>query len=140
MTMALAVGCKSKVVYSEFSNMPLAGWHQDSVLTFDVAIEDSIATYDIIAVVRHTYQYPYQNIWLYCNADTVGEMMAGVRGEWLGSGWGDHYERSIILEHDKRFAHSGVHTFALRHGMRREVLEGVKEVGLVVEKADHGKE
>ena len=37
----------------------------DSLAQFDYLIEDTMADYQMLIYVRHTEQYPYQNMWLF---------------------------------------------------------------------------
>lgn len=138
--LALLSACGNRVVYTEFYSMPIDGWHQDSTLTFTTEIADSTTCYDIQLVVRHTTQYPYQNLWLFVDEyagnmlilqDTIEAMLADDYGRWLGTGI-HRYELPLLYDEQHRFAQSGEHTFAIRQGMRTEWLKGITEVGLVV--------
>ena len=84
--------------------MPVSGWHQDSVLHYVVPVSDTLSTYDILLSVRHTTQYPYQNLWMFITewqdsacllSDTIECYLADDRGRWLGSGI-NTYEMPLI--------------------------------------------
>ena len=133
-------GCSSKTAYSRYLNIPSDGWQQDSVLTYDVAITDSLATYSVVLSLRHTPAYPYQNIWFFVQNETSGQTdtleyyLADQRGRWLGNGFGDRKEMPCLLYEHVRFPKGGIYRYAVRQGMRQEWLRGVTEVGLIVEK------
>lgn len=131
--------CAKKTVYSEVYTLPCDGWHEDSVLTYSVEIEDTTAGYDVLLYVRHTQQYPYQNMWLFVGGDTIEFYLADQRGRWLGNGWGDLREMPVIYQHNMRFPRSGYYSYTIRQGMRDSVLQGVRDVGLTIVKSD-GKE
>lgn len=61
----LLMACNRDIVYSEFHSVPLKEWGADSVLTYRFDITDTLATYRMLVCVRHTEQYPYQNMWLF---------------------------------------------------------------------------
>ena len=136
----ISQGCSSRTVVSEYQGLPLDGWQQDSVLTWDVDITDSLAVYDVVLSVRHTVDYPFQNIWLFVengqtgSTDTLEYYLADQRGRWLGNGFGDRKEMPCLVAQGVRFAHPGTYRYAVRQGMRAETLLGVCEVGLIVEK------
>ncbi len=146
MTMLLAA-CQPRVVYSEFHEMPLSGWHEDSVLQYAADITDSLAMYDILFTVRHNAQYPYQNLWLFVGEemadgtmryDTVECYLADDRGRWLGSGMRT-YELPMLYETGYHFVRGGKHIFTLQQGMREECLRGITDVGLQIVES-HGEE
>lgn len=138
--MLLCCSCGHRTVYTQFYSTPTKGWHQDSVLTYSAAIEDSTACYDVLLVVRHTAQYPYQNLWLFVDEykghmllhrDTIEAIMADDYGRWLGKGI-KRYELPLQYDTQRRFFHSGEYTFRIQQGMRTERLQGITDVGLVI--------
>lgn len=155
--------CTSKTVYSEFRSVPLREWYADSVLTYRFDITDTTATYQIQICVRHTQQYPYQNMWLFVNnqpaneslhtaldsakmaldstelakptvQDTIEFYLANDRGVWLGNGKNGLTEMPVLYEEAYRFAHSGEQVITIQQGMREEPLRGVSDVGVIVTK------
>ena len=145
--LVLCCACNDRVVYSTFYSLPTEGWHQDSTLTYTTEITDTIASYEMLLVVRHTTQYPYQNLWLFVDTyaediliyqDTIEATLADDYGRWLGTGI-NRYELPLLYDDHHRFTQSGEHTFAIRQGMRNEWLNGMTEVGLIIQK-NNGKE
>ena len=136
----LVAACSSRTVFSEFRNIPLSGWDKDSVLVYEVGITDTVATYDVVLSLRHGQNYPYQNIWFFVEnglteqTDTLEYYLADQRGRWLGNGFGDRHEMPCLIDQNVRFPHSGEYVFKVHHGMREDLLQGVTEVGLTVEK------
>lgn len=132
--------CKHQTIYNDFYEMPIDGWHQDSVLYYTINAQDSVPYYDMLIVLRHTAQYPYQNLWLFVDEyagdmlvhqDTIEAMLADDYGRWLGAGF-NRYELSLLYDEHHCFVPSGEHTFCIRQGMRTEWLQGITEVGLIV--------
>lgn len=156
MVTVVLTGCNSKTVYGTYHDIPLSGWHKDSVLTFAVDIQDTLAVYNVVVSVRHAQEYPYQNLWFYLEtsrlvndsvapdsvflshqslrSDSLEYYLADERGRWLGNGFGDKKEMPCLIEQNVRFPHSGTYEYALRHGMRENQLRGISEVGLIVQK------
>lgn len=128
------MGCNRNTIYSGYKNIDMKGWDKDSALTYYIDIEDTLAAYDIVAIVRHTPSYPYQNLWLFTDHDSIDILLADNHGRWLGSGVGDHKELAAILLENQHFEHPGKHALRIRHGMRTEALRGLTELGIEVKK------
>ncbi len=133
---ALFFSCSDRVVYSEALTLPRTGWHADSVLTYSFDIQDTAAYYDVLLYVRHTQQYPYQNMWLFVGSDTIEFYLADQRGRWLGNGWGELREMPVIYQHNIRFPRSGEYVYTIQQAMRDTVLTGVSDVGITIRKSD----
>jgi gliding motility-associated lipoprotein GldH len=115
------------------------GWHQDSVLCYAVDMS-AAGCCDVLLTVRHTMDYPYQNLWLFVDEyvdsvliqqDTVEAMLADDYGRWLGNGY-YRYELSLLYDEDYCFSESSQYTFSIRQGMRSDWLQGITDVGLKV--------
>ena len=134
----LVAACTHRTVWSEFRPTDEDGWDKDSVLVYTFPIADTLADYDILLHIRHTGQYPYQNMWLFLNddRDTVEFYLADDHGRWLGNRGNGHISMPVLLEHRIRFPQTGPHTISLRHGMRQEKLKGVTAVGVEVRKSE----
>ncbi len=128
------ISCVDNTVFSEYRTMPLSGWDADSVLAFSVSVPDTVSTYDIIVDVRHTTSYPYQNMWLFVNSDTIDFYLANQRGEWLGNGRGELREMPVLYKQNITFPTSDTCRFVIRQGMRNKNLKGIRDIGLIVQK------
>ena len=128
--------CSGNVVYSHFSPMKSSEWHMDSIVGFDYTIEDAAASYNMIIYVRHTERYPYQNMWLFVEnagkTDTIEFYLADDRGRWLGDQHHGFIEMPVLLEEAKQFADTGTYHMCVRQGMREEVLQGITDIGLEI--------
>ncbi|MGM9837030.1 MAG: gliding motility lipoprotein GldH [Paludibacteraceae bacterium] len=135
----LCAACSSNIIYSDFRSVPLQGWAADSVLWFSFDIMDTVSTYEMQICVRHTEQYPFQNMWLFVSdsvsQDTIEFYMADDRGEWLGNGHHNGIlEMPVLYEENYHFPHAGRQVLGVRHGMREEYLRGIADVGIVIKK------
>lgn len=134
----LLMACNRDIVYSEFHSVPLKEWGADSVLTYRFDITDTLATYRMLVCLRHTEQYPYQNMWLFVGdsgqQDTIEFYLANDRGEWLGNGRNGLIEMPVLYEETHRFPHSGEQVWHIQQGMRAQSLKGISDVGLIIKK------
>ncbi len=136
----LWLGC-SRPTYSDFRSVPLLQWGMDSVVQFVYEAEQS---YDgrILLDIRHSENYPYQNMWMFVGIttpdtttiDTIEFYLADDRGKWLGKGRNGLIEMPILYEQHFAFDSAGVYTFTLQHGMREQSLRGISDIGVIIEK------
>ena len=126
--------CDNQIVYSHYEPTPLSGWHKDSVYTYDFSVEDTVSSYQVIVNFRHTDFYPYQNMWLFVNNDTIEFYLADDRGKWLGKGRNGIINMPVLYEDSIRFTNRGVNTISVQHAMRDSLLRGVSDVGITIRK------
>lgn len=135
----ILTACGSKTAYLHFESLPSAAWHQDSVLCFPIATEDTAAGYDILLHIRHTNYYPYQNMWLFVNTlqgetshtDTLEIYLADDRGAWLGNGRNGLISMPVLYDTQRRIGSDTLY-ISIQQGMRDSVLQGVQDVGVEV--------
>jgi gliding motility-associated lipoprotein GldH len=138
----LLIGCTSNSIYNRYYTLPSDGWNKDSVVHYSFAVHDTLSRYNVIVNLRHLTTYPYQNFWLFIDEtspdglrvkDTVECYLADDRGRWLGRGF-SIFSMPVLIAHDKQFKHAGNYTFAIRQGMRDDVLVGIAAIGLEIDK------
>ena len=133
----LLPACKNKSAYLHFETIPTEGWHQDSVLRYVLTTEDSQGVYDLMFHIRHTPNYPYQNMWLFVTrstgevrqTDTLELYLADGRGAWLGNGRNGLITMAVIYDEQVRLGGDTM-TITIQHGMRDSMLRGVQDVGV----------
>lgn len=139
----IAASCVNNDVYFQYYNIPSEeGWDKEKEYNFDILIEDTIASYNVFVNVRNTSKYPYQNLWIFSSEtfdqtnrnDTINFYLADNRGKWLGKGAGDIREMSVFLRQDIRFDKKGLYQIKLKQGMRDNLLLGLNDIGVRVEK------
>jgi len=135
--------CVKNDVYFLYKSVDELGWHKDSVCRYDVIIEDTSALYNVYINIRNNKNYPYQNLWLFLEnqnpdssivKDSVECYLADQRGKWLGSGMGSIIEMPILYQQQVKFNQKGMYQFRIVQGMRDDVLQGISDVGVRVEK------
>ena len=136
---ALIVGltaCRKNIVYSHFCPISSEQWHVDSIAQFNYTISDLDASYRILVYVRHTEQYPYQNMWLFVDddqkRDTIEFYLADDRGQWLGNRHHGFIEMPVLLEETYHYPDTGSYHLSIQQGMRDSILRGITDVGVEV--------
>ena len=128
--------CSNSIQSSRFSPISSEEWHMDSLAQFVYSIEDTASDYQMLIYIRHTEQYPYQNMWLFVDdagrQDTIEFYLADDRGQWLGNKHNGFIEMPVLLEETKHFSDTGAYTMRISHGMRDSLLRGVTDIGLEI--------
>jgi len=138
LTVALAfAGCNRKTIYHHYEHTPVAGWEKSDTLTFTVkAKERAVVQRDV--ELRMSGDYPFQRLNLVIeqttypagisrrdtlNCDLI-DPQGNIRGEGLSLYQYRFHMTDISLnEGDSLCVH-------IRHNMKREVLQGIADVGL----------
>lgn len=135
--------CDRTRVFESYHEIDSKGWSKDSVVTFKFNIKDTIQAHNLFINLRNKGNYPNSNIWLFLSvdspdgtslSDTIEFTLADPTGKWLGSGLGDLFDNQIIYRSNVYFPQRGTYVFNIQHGMRSEMLEGIRDVGVRVEK------
>ncbi|NQZ75409.1 MAG: gliding motility lipoprotein GldH [Ekhidna sp.] len=143
----LLLACDSTRVYEDFNDMEEAFWHLDSVQRFDFKIVDADTKYNVKATFRNASSYPFYNLYFqYTLSDSLDIVLAQElkqvdlfdpkTGEPFGSGLGDLFDHSFILEENFSFDSPGTYSLSLEQYMRRDTLPFILSVGARVEFAE----
>lgn len=134
--------CDRTRVYEAWEDTGSAGWHKDSVLTFSTVVTDSAQQVNLVLGVRNTNIYPFNNLWVMITTtapdnrvmcDTLDASLANAFGQWHGKGWGRNYTSLLYYRKKIRFPRNGEYIFTVKHGMRREELKGITNIGFRIE-------
>lgn len=137
------VSCDRKRVFESYKTIGENGWNKDSVATFKVLLTDTTRNHNLYVNIRNKGTYPYSNLWLFLSIgspdgktliDTVEFSLAEPSGRWKGSGIGDLHDNQILYKSSVFFPHKGKYTFQIKQGMRDNVLQGIRDIGLRIEK------
>jgi gliding motility-associated lipoprotein GldH len=143
--LALTFACKKPALYDKNSEISACAWSKDSLIGFDVPIYDTINPANVFINLRHMADYPYSNIYFFVKyyapngihqTDTIEYRLANNKGEWLGDGWGNLYSCQLPFKTNIRFPIQGIYRFEIKHGMRKDILPGVCNVGIRIDKRD----
>lgn len=135
--------CSSSMMYDESVVIPEAKWDNKNVPYFDVKVEDTISVYSFALNVRHIENYRYSNLYIFLHTtfpngnvthDTIECTLAYPDGSWVGRGSGSMRSDKILLNPNLRFPLGGVYHFEIEQAMRDEILKGIVDVGISIEK------
>jgi gliding motility-associated lipoprotein GldH len=139
----LLTACNENVVFSEYKTFRDNEWRAADKAVFEVEIKDTLSLNNISLMVRHADSYPYNNVFLFVTTkypdgkvltDTMEVVLAGNKGEWLGSGLGDIFDFKVPVKKNVRFPRSGKYTFIFEQAMRVDPLPLVMDFGFEIEK------
>jgi len=145
---ALAFGsCQTSIdVFEKNVVIPDHAWSSNFKPEIKFTVRDTMARYNIYAVIRHTDAYEFNNIWINIYTKIPGDStmrkqqldlkLATDDKGWLGSGMDDIFEhRILITAQPEPLTKAGVYIFRLENIMRVDPLPEVLNVGIRVEKA-----
>jgi len=141
----LITSCDPNQVFEKNVEIKDLFWDKDSIIKFQIDIQDTIKAHNIYVNVRNSSKYKMQNLFLFIKTsspngsilrDTFECYLADERGKWTGSGWGDIYDNQFIYKKNIRFPISGVYTFEYTQAMRIDKLEDITDIGLRIEKVE----
>ena len=137
------VSCDNNSIYHQYQPIDNNGWHKDVAVEFAVPITDTASLYNVIINIRNHNEYPYQNLYLFVysttpdgkmDGDTLNCILADNQGRWEGQGIGSTSTLPVMYMPAVKFSKQGIYTFKIMQGMREDVLEGISDIGLRVEK------
>lgn len=142
-TACLTVACKDSIVYHSYQPIRSEGWGKSDTLFFDVPLSDSLTNLHLYAEVRNRSDYNYQDLYLFISqnledstswkTDTLEFILAGKDGKWNGTGWGSLFQSALPIGYTAT-RHSGKYTFKVVHGMKDDILTGINDIGIRIEK------
>ena len=141
----LFISCDKNQIYDKFQPVPKSGWSKDSVLVFDIPVTDTMQNQNLYVNVRNDVRYKYSNLWLFIEViqpgsteltDTFEITLADPSGKWLGEGFGGIKTRKAIYRRNVYFPVSGNYRINIQHGMREDILKGITDIGVRLEKLE----
>lgn len=139
------LSCNHNRVYEVYQTLETEGWHKDTIPTFHFEIADTLSIYNVFVNIRNKNNYPYSNLWLFIDIeapdqsvlrDTFEISLARPDGKWLGKGIGNLFDLQALYKRNVYFPVSGTYTIHLQQGMRNELLPGVNDIGIRIEKSN----
>jgi gliding motility-associated lipoprotein GldH len=135
--------CDNKRFYESYLPTGTNGWHKDSLVSFMVEVKDTNQYFNLYISARNLEQYPYNNLWLFVDVtapdnsvinDTIEYSLAYPNGKWTGRGTSGVYLNQFQYRNNIFFPHKGNYSFTIRHAMRDDVLKGLNDIGIRIEK------
>ena len=119
-------------------------WNTDSIVRFEAENIDTSLTYDLYAMIRHTTNYRFQNLFLFTEIqgkkDTLEISLSEKNGKWNGRGFGDVKELKIKIANNISFSQGLMDDISFEQAMRYQDLEKINElqeilaIGITIQK------
>ncbi|NJN34220.1 MAG: gliding motility lipoprotein GldH [Saprospiraceae bacterium] len=119
-------------------------WSYRDTLDFAFEIADTNQIYDIVLVIKHTPQYPYQNLYTniytkFPSGERVKQLLsldlADNSGKWLGECGRSGCQFELAIQENAFFNVQGQHVITLEQYLRTDQLKGIENISLkIVEK------
>ncbi len=137
---ALALAsCNRLPIYNHYQHISLQGWQQDDSLHFVVPVEQT-GTYQVLVNIRATSIYPYTQLTLDVHQNKPKNYSERVciditddKGN-LKTGSNAFCDYSIPLHDVVTTADADTIDIAIAHNMSRELLPGIADIGIAVER------
>ncbi len=135
--------CGNQTVFQTTEAIPEAAWQADHLIHFEAEINDTVPLHELYLLLRNTTDYPYSNLFLFVDIlfpdkrmlrDTLECILVDRHGEWTGKGFGKIRSNRFLFRDDVWFPQQGTYHFRIQHGMREEVLQGIADVGLQIDR------
>ncbi len=139
----LFAACDRSLVYQAHQAIPSEGWHFEEKLVFEAAINDTASLHNMFIDVRNTTDYRFSNFYIFMDIifpdgktlrDTMEFTLADRTGKWTGKGLGKIRSNRFLFRTDVWFPVAGNYRFELKQAMRTELLEGISDMGLRIER------
>lgn len=142
---AFGMACSESRIYDNVIAFENDKWLAKDAIRFDVAVNDTTISYDILVHLRNTGDYQYSNLWMFVETqapggavmrDTVEFFLADEAGVWLGKGISSVKSILVPYKLNVRFPYRGIYSFGFQQGMRDDELIGLKDIGLRIQERE----
>jgi gliding motility-associated lipoprotein GldH len=144
-TAILMAACNTSVFYSETLHLKNDEWKSADTLFYTFDSKDTLSSYDFYVEIRNTTDYDMQNLYLFITAyypgntfsrDTAECILAAPDGKWYGKGMGKHKDSRFLFRKGVKFRKAGNYIIAINQAMRKEKLNGISDVGILIRKQE----
>ena len=140
----LLTACNSGVIYKEYKDLsPNIVWKKSKKIEFEVPVEDTTTTYDMILTLRHITGFPWKEMRINMQMTTPSGIVSHKKYQiqvmdedknYVGSGSGDYWDIEQLMEKKIKFHEQGIYTFTATHDMPVEPVPFVMELGLIIKR------
>jgi len=139
----LLTSCGKKYLYDDVHTLPADGWNKNQKERFIFNVPDTTCTFLFYLDLRNEIDYRYSNLYVFMETqfpngnitrDTLECILAEPSGKWTGRGYGRLKENMILLNPTIKFPLKGSYTIDIEQAMRDEILEGITDVGIRIER------
>ncbi len=135
--------CDNNKVFENYVEIENNIWSNKNIINFEFEINDTNSLHNVFINIRHASLYQYNNLWIFIESsapngtketDTVECVLVDKNNKWIGDGLGDIWDVQIPWKTNVRFSHQGLYRVKFEQAMRVELLPGIMDMGLRVEK------
>ena len=140
----LLVSCIKSDLFEKNAAIPGQAWEYSFKPTIQFNITDTVSSYNIFIVVRHTDAFRYNNLWIRIKSSAPGDsatttqqfdLPLASQNKWTGTGMDDIYEHRILLyRRPVKFVRPGQYKVSVEQVMRENPLQHIMNIGLRLEK------
>jgi len=137
--------CNNNVIHSESVHLKNSEWKASDTLFYSFDTKDTLSLFDFYFEIRNTTDYDMQNLFLFITAyypgdtysrDTAECILAAPDGKWYGKGMGKHKDNRFLFRKGVQFRKPGNYIIAVNQAMRKEKLNGISDVGILIQKQE----
>ena len=141
----VTTSCQQKKIYQERNEFSNYTWQRFDKITFNIPIEKSGTTGDIVLTIRHITQYPYPNLPMYVILNTPsGEerilekdiQLKDINGDFKGDVAGDLWDVEETLWPGFYFTEVGTYSIEIENLIPKMGIPGLVDVGIYVKEKD----
>ena len=139
------VSCDRSKVFDLYLELDSHGWQATDTIDFEFEIDSQEnILYNTLIGLRNNNDYLYANIFFFVDVeypsglhrtDTLQYILAAPNGKWLGSGVGE-IKYNLLKFKENEIMQPGLYKYKMVHGMRDDVLIGIEDVGLRIERSN----
>ena len=130
--------CKSEYSYSKFITIDKDGWSYADTLSYEIPIDTAVQNYELYISVRYSEDYQFNNLWLKFVSDSIIERvdvpLFDKTGLALGKCSGSICTQTILWK--DLHATTANYTTRVIQNMRKNPLENISELGLLIKKKE----
>lgn len=131
----LILACQNNTYYHSYQPINSMGWQKNDTILF--SLDSTITygkTYELQLGIRHKDSYPYRDLWLTVNQDTVHIYLADTIGHWIGSGIGELRHLTNIIPFNPK--QDSIKELRIIHIMQDNPLIGIHNIGISIQNKD----
>lgn len=127
--LGLSACSNENVLHHSYRSIEPAGWKRYDTLSYTMPIPFIPTSHHFEIGIRHKDSYPYRDLWLTINNDTLHVYLADSIGHWKGNGIGNLRQHVIHVQPDV-LASDSVSTFQVVHIMQDSILQDITDIGI----------
>ncbi|EFC70658.1 gliding motility lipoprotein GldH [Prevotella sp. oral taxon 299] len=138
--LTFCISCKRNVVYHHYQHTSIAGWERNDTISYAIPRLKTSGIYSINVGLRVTNDYPFTGLSLVVErkvypskdirVDTLNCMIIDSKGNVEGKGV-SYYQYDFPLS-TLRLEKGDSLALVVRHAMKREILPGISDVGIML--------